>query len=377
MQNTIVEKQSVSEFKKTFFTLSPNQQKIFRYLHWFCQSHHVVKPSQRHIAETVGCSRDTVIQTIKLFIKFNWLTTIKKAWRTCIYIVSESLLNLDLDSKETFKKDPNAHLSQPPEKQEPTPNPTIDPTINPTHSKYSINYTMNVNENVAVQSTNLKETTTKTHQQLNKLPITEQDKHLLSRYNQNILLPAIRDLEVYSMKNTVRNVAAFLTSRCKAYSQPQPTEPIKIPYEIDTLPVTQRDKILLSHYNPQAFRFAHEDYKTYRIYKTVKNVAAFLTSRCKHYCKKLANGESMISSTTKQAPSNHIANKILAKETEKKINSTENSPVRLEAGSKDSKYVEILPTITCGYTQPICITYDDLNFTTKLTAALRKWNLPL
>lgn len=49
-----------------------------------------------------------------------------------------------------------------------------------------------------------------------------------------------------------------------------------------------RDVVMLSKYSLRIVRLALEDYKTYRLYKHVRNLAAFLTNRCQHYCKQAA-----------------------------------------------------------------------------------------
>ena len=67
---------------------------------------------------------------------------------------------------------------------------------------------------------------------------------------------------------------------------PQKTECIH--EELTHFGLSLRDVVILSKYSLRIVRLAIEDYKTYRFYKHVRNLAAFLTNRCQHYCKQAA-----------------------------------------------------------------------------------------
>lgn len=203
-------KEDIEHFKNLYPMLTPTQQKIWNYLHWFCRNYRVVKPSHKHIAEKVGCHRDTVIQAIKKFSELGWLMALKKAWRTCTYFISEHLLRLDPTKKDTFRRDPP--------KPENPHNPTQDPTINPTHINSSSNYDRNVRDD-NVQHTGNSSKEEPIPYEIRNLPVSQRDKKMLSRYGLHVLRLAIEDFVTYQRLYRVRNVAAFITSRCKAYVQ--------------------------------------------------------------------------------------------------------------------------------------------------------------
>lgn len=201
--------QEIEHFKNLYPMLTRTQKKIWNYLHWFCSNYRVVKPSHKHIAEQVGCHRDTVIQAIKKFTELGWLMTLKKAWRTCTYFISEHILRLDPTKKETFKR-------VPPEPEK-SPNPTVNPTVNPTHINQVNKSIRNVrNDNVQDERKNIKNDIP---YEVEKLPVSQKDKHFLSRFSPRVLMLAIEDFVTYQRLYRVKNVAAFITSRCKAYIQ--------------------------------------------------------------------------------------------------------------------------------------------------------------
>lgn len=202
-------KEEIEHFKNLYPMLTPVQKKIWNYLHWFCRNYRVVKPSHKHIAEKVGCHRDTVIQAIKKFTELGWLMTLKKMWRTCTYFIAEHILRLDPTKKDTFRREPP--------KPENPPNPTQNPTVNPTHINQVSNCKRNVRDD-SVQNVK-KDFEKEVPYEVDNLPIPQKDKHLLSKFSLRVLRLAIEDFVTYQRLYRVRNTAAFITSRCKAYVQ--------------------------------------------------------------------------------------------------------------------------------------------------------------
>ena len=207
--------EEVENFKNLYGSLSKKQQKIWRYLHWFCRSYRTVKPSHAHIAKQCECSRDTVIQALKKFVNYGWLGMMKKFWRTTTYFISEALLRVNPSDSNSFRrKDPI-----PLDKKE---NPTHGPTLNPTHITNTSSETLNVGvqsskDNLKTQE-NSQETREISHQ-LKDVPIPEEDKRLLSRFSERVLALSIEDCRSYNKKYRIRNLPALLTHRCKHYIQ--------------------------------------------------------------------------------------------------------------------------------------------------------------
>lgn len=105
-------------FLTHFILLTTKQQKIWNYLAWVARNKRHVFPSHKHIADIVGCHRDTVIQAIKKFREFGWLVSLKRCYRSCLYFINTILLKLNTRDKNIFKKS--------------LPIPLLKPTVNPT-----------------------------------------------------------------------------------------------------------------------------------------------------------------------------------------------------------------------------------------------------
>ncbi len=84
--------ESIKEvFLKQFQLLTPKQQKIWRYLRDYSISWRNVMPSQSDIAKEIGCCRDTVIKSIKLFENRKWISSLNRPYNTKIYFLNEIL----------------------------------------------------------------------------------------------------------------------------------------------------------------------------------------------------------------------------------------------------------------------------------------------
>lgn len=203
------------DFLNLFQLLTPKQQRIWRCLHWFSKNFRQVFPSHAKLAKVVGCCRDTVIEAIKKFAELGWIGSFKRCYRSNLYFVPETLSELDIDNPKTFRRP--APKKQPIPTQNPTLKPTENPTLSNVASSKSIerNNERGVNENV--QATEQKKEQQQLPHEVKDLPIPARDKALLARFSLSALRLAIEDWKTYARLYSVRNTAAFLTSRCKAY----------------------------------------------------------------------------------------------------------------------------------------------------------------
>lgn len=205
------------DFLNLFHLLTPKQQKIWRTLHWYSRTFRQIFPAHDRLAKSAGCCRDTVIEALKKFVSMGWLGSIKRCFRSNLYFVPDVLASLDLDDPRTFRR-------QAPKKAlVPTSNPTQSPTTIPTENPTLLNVNSNkpIERKNEAASENVQATGQGKEQQLphevRELPVAPKDKALLARYSLNVLRLAIEDWKTYARLYSVRNVAAFLTSRCKAY----------------------------------------------------------------------------------------------------------------------------------------------------------------
>jgi len=111
----------------------------------------------------------------------------------------------------------------------------------------------------------------------------------LAKKDPKAMVKAKEDLKILMQKDIVHNSAAFLTARWKIHHASEGSE---VPQELSSIPLSQKDKMILSKYNAQdrkSFLFALEDFKSYSMIRKVGNSAAFITSRFFSYLK----GESL------------------------------------------------------------------------------------
>lgn len=196
-------------FLNNFQLLSQKQQKIWRYIQWYAQRYRQVFPAHQTIAQAVGCHRDTVIETIKKFNQMGWLGILKRCFRSNLYFIADVLINIDTTKAETFKR------VLEPEKptQDPTQNPTTKPTLYKTESNVlSVRNTSQTTE--TVQHTQKKEV----EHILTNIGISQKDLWCLARYSLLVVSKAVEDYKTRKASGPIRNLAAWLTNRCKAYS---------------------------------------------------------------------------------------------------------------------------------------------------------------
>lgn len=196
----------LENFLNTFQLLSPKQQKIWRVLQWYSLNYRHVFPSHETIAKKVGCHRDTVIQAIKKFCKLGWIGLAKRCFRSCMYYMADVLKKIDTKLNDTFRVNP-------------TQSPTVNPTLYNTYSSScNVRYASPV-KTEAVQSIKdqEKQPSEKTDI-IKKMGITDKkDIWCLCRYSLMALRYAYEDLTTRKASNYVRNVAAWITNRCKAH----------------------------------------------------------------------------------------------------------------------------------------------------------------
>lgn len=187
-------------FLNTFQILSIKQQKIWQLLQWYATHYRQAFPSHTTIAEKVGCCRDTVVEAIKLFVERGWMTTIKRVYRSSLYFIKNFLLNIDTRKNETFALNP-------------TENPTEIPTL---YNTYSMQEKNRMPKEVgAVQNLNSEK-----QQILQEIGISlPKDVFCLTRFSLRALSLAYDDYRTRQSPSPIRKLAAWITSRCKQYTQ--------------------------------------------------------------------------------------------------------------------------------------------------------------
>lgn len=254
----------LESFSENFFSLTPKQQRIWKYLQFMARKHAAVFPSQSTIAKACSCHRDTVIEAIKRFVRIGWLKKVKRGYTSCVYLLFKPLIwACEKTAEKIFQKGSDN-------------NPTVD--INPSFSRERTNN----EENDPVQKLAMK-----------GIVFSKRDYAIfrsLARKNREAMVKALNDCLAFSEREGIRNPGAFVTSRWKSHN----TASLEIVEEVKHLDIPEKDKKILTKYskeNRKAFLFALEDFSTYKISQKVKNIAAFITNRFKSYVnsKKEAN----------------------------------------------------------------------------------------
>lgn len=274
--------QILESFLNEFPILTPSQRRAWRYLQSLTQNYTCVFPSQSKIAQACNCSRDTINNAIKVFKKKGWIKVFRRGYTSCIYHLSKVLVNINTNSPKTFMK-----------KNLPS-NSIKGTTYNPTVINNNFSYEKNDIDTIPKRNVHNCEL----QKEIYKL--SGKDKNIilgLQKKDPKAILQAIDDLKNLRQKERVKNPAAVITARFKKHSNLYQSEPSeKVPEEIRTLNLPQKDSQILSKYfskNTRAFMLALEDFKTYSLVKNVGNIAAFITSRFFAYLKgKIQNPKS-------------------------------------------------------------------------------------
>ena len=132
----------------------------------------------------------------------------KRCFRSNLYFIADELINLDTTKSDTFKRAPKT--------VKPTESPTVKSTQNPTLCKTesSLSSVRGTSQAESVQQTKCKEV----KHILESIGITGKDLWCLARYSLLAVAKAVEDYKTRKTTGPIRNLAAWLTSRCKAYS---------------------------------------------------------------------------------------------------------------------------------------------------------------
>ncbi len=80
-------------------------QKIFLYLQWFNKTYIHTFPSLDTIASACKCNRRTVSRALSYFETHHWITRLKRAYQSNIYILHPDLVSFDCFDDNNFKRD--------------------------------------------------------------------------------------------------------------------------------------------------------------------------------------------------------------------------------------------------------------------------------
>lgn len=221
------DKELVDNFLAWYEMASRKQKRIFIYLHTFCRKHNLVFPSQDRIAEKAGCGREWVNRTLKKLEELGFLIKKRRPYRSCLYLIADVLLRLDLNNIEIFRKTPIGyeqceHLS--------TQN-CLGKSHNRDHKTDHHNRTYfqdsrsaSLEQNVGVRREQFDQkrgfvfgTDAEKVRLLGQYLKKEKDIKYFLRFGLTSIELAIRDYKSAGMIQYIGNVPAFLTTHCKVY----------------------------------------------------------------------------------------------------------------------------------------------------------------
>lgn len=246
----------LESFSENFFSLTPKQQRIWKYLQFMARKHAAVFPSQSTIAKACSCHRDTVIEAIKQFVRLGWLEKVKRGYTSCVYLLFKPLIWVCEKTAEKIF-----------------------------HEKSDNNPTLDINYSFSRERTNNEENDTVQKLAMKGIVFSKKDHAVfrsLAKKNKEAMEKALEDCLAFSEREGIRNPGAFVTARWKAHN----TASLEVVEEVKHLEISEKDKKILTKYskeNRKAFLFALEDFSTYKISQNVKNIAAFITNRFKSY----------------------------------------------------------------------------------------------
>ena len=91
-------------FENQFLLLSPKQQQIWNVLWWFSNKYRNSFPSHAKIALLAKCCPRTVRTALKKFADYGWLESIRRAYRSSIYCISNFLLKINPRNRSNYLK---------------------------------------------------------------------------------------------------------------------------------------------------------------------------------------------------------------------------------------------------------------------------------
>jgi DNA-binding transcriptional MocR family regulator len=94
----------IDNFKQDFFLQTPLKSNIFQYIHYLSQTHHSVYPSQKTIADRVGCTVKYVSRVVNEYVRRGWLI-VKRRWgNRATYFIPDWIKKLKLPKRKTSKE---------------------------------------------------------------------------------------------------------------------------------------------------------------------------------------------------------------------------------------------------------------------------------
>lgn len=121
---------AIDSFLSFYQIVCENRKKIFSYLYWMAKNWNVVFPSIDKIAQVCSCSRSTVKRALTFFENLGWICRKRRCYRSNLYFVDRSILELNIFNKNTFKKkDPESQSE-----------PITDPIYNVSFSVFNLRY---------------------------------------------------------------------------------------------------------------------------------------------------------------------------------------------------------------------------------------------
>lgn len=207
MKNSILE-----SFLCKFQILTYSAQRIWKYLKYLSMKCIHVFPSHETIAKACDCHRSTVIRILKMFEELEWIFVKQRCFRSNLYYMPDELIQMDLDNPETFTR---ARLKA---TQDATENATENATPNAT--LYNVDNVIALKDVRLTKQTgtgNVQSSKDEKEQILQNIGIFGKDLWCLARFGYRALAMAIEDLKTRKASEPIRNLAAWLTNRCKHY----------------------------------------------------------------------------------------------------------------------------------------------------------------
>ncbi len=226
--NFINDKEIVDNFLAWYEMASRKQKRIFCYLQQFSRYHNCVFPGQDRIAEKAGCGREWVNRTLKRLEGWGFLYKKRRPYRSSQYYLHESLLRLDLNNIEIFRKMSIGYQQCEPLSTQNCLGKSHNSGHQTGHHSSSYNPLKKTTrtENVGVRfssSLDGKGGIFGTEQEktliLKDYLRQKSDIKKLCMFSLTAIKRSLKDYADYSQVCTVDNLSAFLTAHCKIYRE--------------------------------------------------------------------------------------------------------------------------------------------------------------
>lgn len=268
----------LDDFVSNYPLLTKKTQKVWRTLQHFCQKYTTAFPSHELIAKYSGCCLRTVNSAIKNFTEHGWVNTCKRPYRSSIYYLDKDLISFDTRNLGNFQR-PQMQ-NNPTEEDKKLKTDFIDKLLLMTKKQKKIWEYVKTRANkfatpligyqqIAKVCQCAKSTV---YEFFGKIKKEFQIVVYRRRFRSSVLI--IPDI---LLENDINRSAP-------EYSKKPTWDSITNNYHLmEHLALSNEDKNKLNRFGFRALILAIEDYKTYSLRKSVRNLAAFLTSRCKAY----------------------------------------------------------------------------------------------